>query len=106
MLWDSLHAWGLPPLIAQRQVGPLNDGFGPKLSIKLIGTWWSVFGRTRQAQLLDFCVSNISVLALLLSALLVSSRSESWFMCILFWCIDESEVLPADKVTFTNHSRT
>ena len=86
-----------------------NEGYGLKLSIKLVGAWCSVFGRANRgsnvwmsAALTFQCWSCCCVL------FLFHLSVESWFICLLFWWIVELEVLHADRITcfFMNHSRT
>ena len=55
----------------------------------------SLVGPT-EVQRLYFCCPNVSVLVLLLSTHLVSSQ---WYICLLFWNVDELEVLHADLIT-------
>ena len=67
------------------------------LLIKLVGAWCSDFGRAY------WCVSFGPVFQCRayyrFLLLFFHLRVESWFICFLFWCFGESEVLRADRIT-------
>ena len=67
----------------------LNDVSGIKLSIKLAGAWWSVFGRAHRGLTVDFCCSSVSELVCCWVLVLFHLSDESWFIRSLFWFINE-----------------
>ena len=95
--------------LARRRVGPQ--------------TWWRLWSKNFQlswlgldalslvrptgVQLLDFCYSSVPVLMLLLLCTHLVS-SQCWILFYMFLCIDELEVLHADRITcmFMNNSIT
>ena len=57
MLCDGLHAWLLiqSRLMARRRAGlRLNEGTGLKTMSKLVGVWYSVFGRAHRGSTVGF----------------------------------------------------
>ena len=100
MLYERLHDWWLTQsrlttlqtsLIARRLVGPQTYGSVIELLVKSPRAWWSVFGRTHRSSTVGLLLLQSFRVGLLLSTRLVSSRfsDESWFICSLFWFIDE-----------------
>ena len=75
----------------------LNDGFGIKLSVKLVGAWWSAFDRANRGSTVGRLLLQCFRVGLLLRTRLVSSH---WwiliymFAALIHWRV---EVLHADR---------
>ena len=82
-----------------------NDGSGIKLSVKLAGTWWSVFGRAHRGSTFGLLLIQRFRVGMLLSTRLVSSQ---WWILIYFGSLMSRGPSRGRNnfYVYMNHSRT